>query len=108
MPKLDGAEGVRIIRAESETPIIVVSGENDRVVPAQLLDLGADDYVRKGVPSAELLARGRGGAVRGAARAGEGGGAAKGGVWWRRSRWRRHGSRRRSANWSRAGFGRMA
>src|SRR3954451_8453261 len=57
MPKLDGAEVVRIIRAESETPIIVVSGENDRVVPAQLLDLGADDYVRKGVPSAELLAR---------------------------------------------------
>jgi DNA-binding response OmpR family regulator len=57
MPKLDGAEVVRIIRSESETPIIVVSGENDRVVPAELLDLGADDYVRKGIPSSELLAR---------------------------------------------------
>jgi DNA-binding response OmpR family regulator len=57
MPKLDGAEVVRIIRAESNTPIIVVSGERDRAVPADLLDLGADDYVRKGVPSAELLAR---------------------------------------------------
>jgi len=57
MPKLDGAEVVRIIRAESDTPIIVVSGERDRSVPADLLDLGADDYVRKGVPSAELLAR---------------------------------------------------
>src|SRR3954468_962989 len=57
MPKLDGAEVVRIIRSESETPIIVVSGESDRVVPAELLDLGADDYVRKGVPSTELLAR---------------------------------------------------
>jgi len=57
MPKLDGAEVVRIIRAESDTPIIVVSGERDRSVPAELLDLGADDYVRKGVPSTELLAR---------------------------------------------------
>ena len=45
------------IRAESDTPIIVVSGERDRAVPAELLDLGADDYVRKGVPSTELLAR---------------------------------------------------
>jgi len=57
MPRLDGAEVVRIIRAESDTPIIVVSGERDRSVPAELLDLGADDYVRKGVPSSELLAR---------------------------------------------------
>jgi DNA-binding response OmpR family regulator len=57
MPRLDGAEVVRIIRGESDTPIIVVSGERDRSVPAGLLDLGADDYVRKGVPSGELLAR---------------------------------------------------
>ena len=57
MPRLDGAEVVRIIRAESDTPIIVVSGEGGRAVPADLLDLGADDYVRKGVPSNELLAR---------------------------------------------------
>jgi DNA-binding response OmpR family regulator len=57
MPRLDGAEVVRAIRTESDTPIIVVSGERDRSVPAELLDLGADDYVRKGVPSAELLAR---------------------------------------------------
>jgi len=57
MPGLDGAEVVRVIRAESDTPIIVVSGERDRSVPAELLDLGADDYVRKGVPSNELLAR---------------------------------------------------
>src|SRR3954468_21895342 len=57
MPKPEGAGVVPTTRAESDTPIIVVSGENDRVIPAQLLDLGADDYVRKGVPSAELLAR---------------------------------------------------
>ena len=51
MPRLDGAEVVRIIRAKSDTPIIVVTGEGGRAVPADLLDLGADDYVRKGVPS---------------------------------------------------------
>lgn len=57
MPGLDGAEVCRQIRAESEVPILIVSGERDRTVPAELLDLGADDFVRKGVPSNELLAR---------------------------------------------------
>lgn len=57
MPGLDGAEVCRTIRAESDVPILIVSGERDRSVPAELLDLGADDYVRKGVPSNELLAR---------------------------------------------------
>ena len=57
MPQLDGAEVCRTLRAELDVPIIVVSGERDRNVPAELLDLGADDYVRKGVPSNELLAR---------------------------------------------------
>jgi DNA-binding response OmpR family regulator len=57
MPGLDGAEVCRAIRAESEVPILIVSGERDRSAPAELLDLGADDYVRKGTPSNELLAR---------------------------------------------------
>ena len=57
MPNLDGAEVCRQMRAESDVPIIVVSGERDRAAPAELLDLGADDYVRKGTPSDELLAR---------------------------------------------------
>ena len=57
MPGLDGAEVCRQIRAESDVPILIVSGERDRSVPAELLDLGADDYVRKGAPSNELLAR---------------------------------------------------
>jgi two-component system, OmpR family, response regulator RegX3 len=57
MPGLDGAEVCRQIRAESDLPIIVVSGERDRSAPSELLDLGADDYVRKGTPSNELLAR---------------------------------------------------
>jgi DNA-binding response OmpR family regulator len=41
----------------SDVPIIVVSGERDRSVPAELLDLGADDFFRKGGPLGELLAR---------------------------------------------------
>jgi DNA-binding response OmpR family regulator len=57
MPGLDGAEVCRQIRAESDVPILIVSGERDRSIPAELLDLGADDYVRKGAPSNELLAR---------------------------------------------------
>jgi DNA-binding response OmpR family regulator len=57
MPKLDGAEVVRVIRAESNTPIIVVSGERDRAATVELLDLGADDYVRKPFRADELLAR---------------------------------------------------
>jgi len=57
MPGLDGAEVCRQIRAVSDVPIIIVSGERDRSVPAELLDLGADDFFRKGGPLAELLAR---------------------------------------------------
>ncbi len=57
MPGLDGAEVCRQIRAESDVPILIVSGERDRTVPAELLDLGADDFIRTGAPSAELLAR---------------------------------------------------
>lgn len=57
MPGLDGAEVCRQIRSASRVPILIVSGERDRAAPAELLDLGADDFVRKGVPSAEILAR---------------------------------------------------
>ena len=57
MPGLDGAEVCRQIRAMSDVPIIIVSGERDRSVPAELLDLGADDFFRKGGPLGELLAR---------------------------------------------------
>jgi DNA-binding response OmpR family regulator len=57
MPGLDGADVCRRMRAQADTPIIVVSGERDRAATAQLLDLGADDYVRKPFRADELLAR---------------------------------------------------
>jgi DNA-binding response OmpR family regulator len=57
MPGIDGAEVCRRLRAMSDVPIIVVSGERDRGAPVELLDLGADDYVRKPFRGEELLAR---------------------------------------------------
>jgi two-component system, OmpR family, KDP operon response regulator KdpE len=57
MPGIDGAEVCRRLRALSDVPIIVVSGERDRQAPIELLDLGADDYVRKPFRGDELLAR---------------------------------------------------
>jgi DNA-binding response OmpR family regulator len=57
MPGLDGATVARQIRAESDVPILIVSGERDPAAPAELLDLGADDYIRKSMPNDEKLAR---------------------------------------------------
>ena len=57
MPGMDGATVCRRIRDEADTPIIVVSGERDRAATVELLDLGADDYVRKPFRADELLAR---------------------------------------------------
>jgi DNA-binding response OmpR family regulator len=74
MPGMDGATVCRRIRESSETPIIVVSGERDRAATVELLDLGADDYVRKPFRADELLARVRAVARRAAnARADRGG-----------------------------------
>ncbi|HEY7599984.1 MAG TPA: response regulator transcription factor [Candidatus Limnocylindrales bacterium] len=57
MPGVDGAAVCRRMRAQADTPIIVVSGERDQGAPVELLDLGADDYVRKPFRGDELLAR---------------------------------------------------
>jgi DNA-binding response OmpR family regulator len=57
MPGMDGATVVQRIREESETPIVIVSGERERTATAELLDLGADDYIRKPFRADELLAR---------------------------------------------------
>ena len=57
LPELSGVEVCRIIRAESDVPIIMVTakgGEVDKVVG---LELGADDYVTKPFSPSELVAR---------------------------------------------------
>lgn len=57
MPKLFGTDVCRILRAESEVPIILLSARDavrDRV---RGLELGADDYVTKPFALAELFSR---------------------------------------------------
>jgi two-component system OmpR family response regulator len=57
LPKLDGFELCRIIRRESDVPVLMLTAkgeETDRVVG---LELGADDYVLKPFSMRELLAR---------------------------------------------------
>ena len=59
MPGLDGADVCRTIRETSEAPIIIITGESDVDITVELLDAGADDYLRKPFRGEELLARAR-------------------------------------------------
>ena len=57
LPKMDGLELCRTLRADSNVPIIMVTArveEEDRLAG---LDLGADDYVTKPFSPRELVAR---------------------------------------------------
>jgi len=57
LPKLDGVEVCRRLRAESDAPILILTARtetNDRV---EGLDSGADDYLVKPFERKELLAR---------------------------------------------------
>lgn len=57
LPGIDGFELLRRIRAESNTPVLMLTGrgeEADRIVG---LELGADDYLPKTFSTRELLAR---------------------------------------------------
>ncbi len=57
LPGADGREICRRMRALESVPVIVVSGRGDEAGRAELLDLGADDYVAKPFGRKELLAR---------------------------------------------------
>jgi len=57
LPKIDGLDLCRILRAETQVPIILLTArttESDKLLG---LDLGADDYVTKPFSPRELLAR---------------------------------------------------
>jgi len=56
MPDKDGREVCRIIRTFSNVPILVLSALNDPRVVASVLDVGADDFLVKPVPSSILVA----------------------------------------------------
>jgi two-component system KDP operon response regulator KdpE len=57
MPKMDGLELCRQVRATSQIPIIVLSVRGEERTKVDALDAGADDYVTKPFSTKELLAR---------------------------------------------------
>ena len=57
MPKMDGMEVCRIIRKESEVPILMLTARSDDVDRIVGLELGADDYMGKPFNPRELSAR---------------------------------------------------
>jgi len=57
LPQMDGLDVARVLRRESQVPIIILTArveETDRIVG---LELGADDYVTKPFSPRELVAR---------------------------------------------------
>jgi len=57
LPRLDGFEVLKLIRAKSNVPVLMLTGlgeEADRIVG---LEIGADDYLPKTFSTRELLAR---------------------------------------------------
>jgi two-component system KDP operon response regulator KdpE len=57
MPGLGGLETCRLIRAQSEVAIIMLTVRDSEADKVGALDAGADDYVTKPFNTAELLAR---------------------------------------------------
>jgi len=57
LPKIDGLDVCRILRAESNVPIIMLTAKATEEDTLLGLDLGADDYVTKQFSPRELVAR---------------------------------------------------
>jgi len=62
MPKLDGYGLMRRMRASAvarirETPVIMISGEEDEAARNRAKECGATDFITKGIGTAELLSR---------------------------------------------------
>lgn len=57
IPRPDGLDVTRIVRATSAVPILIVSARADEADRVAGLELGADDYITKPFPPRELLAR---------------------------------------------------
>src|SRR6266849_9638202 len=71
MPRMDGLELCRRIRARSNVPIIVLSVKGEEGTKVEALDSGADDYITKPFGTDELLARVRAALRRATSSAGE-------------------------------------
>jgi DNA-binding response OmpR family regulator len=57
LPELDGLEVCRSIRAQSDTPIIMLTVRDSDEDVVRGLELGADDYITKPFSPAQLVAR---------------------------------------------------
>ena len=57
LPKLDGMEVARRLRAEDDTPILMLTARDEVESRVEGLDTGADDYLVKPFDRQELLAR---------------------------------------------------
>ncbi|HEY3300788.1 MAG TPA: response regulator transcription factor [Methylophilaceae bacterium] len=57
MPRMTGTEVLRIIRANSNIPVIMLTAKGDDAARVLGLELGADDYVPKPCTPRELVAR---------------------------------------------------
>jgi two-component system, OmpR family, response regulator MprA len=57
LPKLDGVEVCRRLRAESDAPILILTARTQTDDRVEGLDSGADDYLAKPFERKELLAR---------------------------------------------------
>jgi DNA-binding response OmpR family regulator len=60
LPALDGLEICRILRRETDVPILILTAKGEEIDRVVGLELGADDYVTKPFSMRELLARIRG------------------------------------------------
>lgn len=60
MPLLEGRDVLRVLRSYVPTttlPILVLTGTPDADAETEVLELGADDYVRKPIEAAQLTGR---------------------------------------------------
>jgi two-component system KDP operon response regulator KdpE len=57
LPDRDGSEVIRLVRRETATPIVILSGRFEEREKVEALERGADDYVTKPFGIAELRAR---------------------------------------------------
>ena len=57
LPKMDGLEVCRRIRAESEVPILMLTAKSEELDKVVGLEMGADDYLTKPFSMRELMAR---------------------------------------------------
>lgn len=57
LPEIDGVEVLRLIRAESDVPVVILTARSEEVEELLSLGFGADDYLVKPVSARKLMAR---------------------------------------------------